>query len=526
MSRPASVTAEQAVFCENPATGEVLGESKIDSPEQAREAIRRAREAQRQWRDTPLAERVRRVLRIRDHLVDNADDIATVIAADVGKTRIDALATDVMPAAMATSCHARNARRFMRPIRLRGGSVAFANKRSTIHRVPYGVIGIISPWNYPLGIPIHEIVPALLAGNGVVFKTAPETQMVGRRIEEIVAAGDLPAGLFAHLNMPGSTAGDVFLEAGGVDKLFFTGSVRVGKLLMARAAETLTPVALELGGNDAMLVCADADLGRSVNGAIWAGLQNSGQTCAGVERIYVHEEVYDGFMALLKSKVEQLRVGADRAHDVDIGAMCTARQTASVTAQIEDALSRGARVFARSEAPAESAAGNFLPVTVLVDVNHDMAVMREETFGPVLGVMKVNDMDEAIALANDSLLGLTGSVWSRDTRMARALGRRMHAGVITINDHLISHGLAELNRHQHISFAVDRRHDAGLIDQGNDRFLDLDLVKGQGQGQGFDLAFVIGRDQFLFFFVEISNDAGEVKQPVIHPDHSDLGFIQ
>jgi succinate-semialdehyde dehydrogenase/glutarate-semialdehyde dehydrogenase len=277
----------------------------------------------------------------------------------------------------------------------------------------------------------------------VVFKTAPETQGVGQLIASLMEAADLPVGLFAHLNLPGSTAGDVFLGPGGVDKLFFTGSVAVGKILMAKAAETLTPLSLELGGNDAMLVCEDADLERAVNGAVWAGLQNAGQTCAGVERVYVHRAIYEDFMARLRERVAGLRVGVDRQHDVEIGAMCTDRQTAKVKQQIDDALARGATIHAQAQVSSEHARGNFLPVTVLADVTHDMDVMREETFGPVLGVMPVADMTEAVDLANDSMLGLTGSVWSRDRRRAVEIGRRIHAGAITINDHLVSHGLAE-----------------------------------------------------------------------------------
>ncbi len=427
----------------NPATRAVLGSSPIHSPAQAQDAIAAARAAQTGWAAQPLKGRVRGILRVCDRMVARADEIAELIAAEVGKTRIDALATEVMPSVIGGRYYARCARRFLKPRTLDRSSLLFANKRSRIYRVPHGVVGIISPWNYPLGIPMHEILPALLAGNAVVFKTAPETQGVGQLIDELIQAAQLPPGVFTHLNLPGTTAGDVFLGADGVDKLFFTGSVAVGKILMARAAETLTPLSLELGGNDAMLVCDDANVERAVNGAVWAGLQNAGQTCAGVERIYVHHAVYGEFMSLLRERVEGLRVGLDTGHDVDIGAMCTDRQSTKVRQQIEDALARGARIHAQVSVPAAYREGNFLPVTVLADVDHEMALMREETFGPVLGVMSVTDMDQAVELANDSMLGLTGSVWSRDRDRALAIGRRIRAGAITLNDHLMSHGLAE-----------------------------------------------------------------------------------
>ena len=443
MSTPQTFDLHKTV-CVNPATGEIVGYSQMNTPEEAREAIRRARAAQPAWAALPLQERVRPILRIRDYLVDHADAVSDTISKDVGKTRIEALATEVLPSAMATDYYAKNARRFLQPRKVRAGSLLFLNKRSRIFRIPFGVIGIIAPWNYPLGIPMHEIIPALLAGNTVIFKTAPETQMVGRKIEEMIQAAGLPADVFTHLNIPGAIIGQILLEPEQhVDKLFFTGSVPVGKTLMAKAAETLTPVSLELGGNDPMLVCPDAHLERAVNGAMWAGLQNSGQSCGGVERVYVHQDVYEPFIQLLKQRVEALRQGPNTHHNVDIGAMCTERQIKTIQRQVDDALAKGATLLAQVKIDPAHAHANFYPVTVLTQVDHTMELMREETFGPLRGVMKVRDMEQAIELANDSSLGLTGSVWSRNTREAVALGRRIHAGVITINDHLLTHGMAE-----------------------------------------------------------------------------------
>lgn len=241
--------------------------------------------------------------------------------------------------------------------------------------------------------------------------------------------------------MPGSKAGDAFIDA-GVDKLFFTGSVPVGKYLMKKASERLTPVVLELGGNDPMIVCEDADLYRAASGAVWAGLQNAGQSCGGVERIYVQKTVYREFLSILKAKVEGLRVGNGLRLTSDIGAMTTRRQMETVQAHIADALEKGALICARSAAP-EGSDGQFLPCTVLADVTHDMLVMKEETFGPVLGVMPFGTIDEAIALANDSNLGLTASVWSKSRLKARKIARRIKAGAVMVNDHLMSHGLPE-----------------------------------------------------------------------------------
>ncbi len=425
----------------SPATGQSLGRSPLNTVEDLERAIQRARAAQPAWAALKPRARARYLKSVRDYLVANADELARVISEDNGKTRVDALSTEVLPAAMAITYYMKKAPRFLKPRRLMPGNLLMANKLSRIHRVPFGVIGIISPWNYPFAIPFSEVVMGLLAGNAVILKTATETQMVGRRLEEAFLAAGLPAGVFSFVNLPGRVAGEAFLKL-GVDKLFFTGSVAVGKKLMALAAESLTPVSLELGGNDAMLVCPDADLERAAAGAVWAGLSNCGQSCGGVERIYVHRAVYPHFMEILKRRVEALRIGPDLDHQVDLGAMTTERQMETVRRHLDDALAKGAKIFAQARPP-EGLAGNFMPATVLSEVNHDMEVMREETFGPLLAVMAVATMDQAVELANDSHLGLTGSVWSKSHGRARALARRIKAGAVTINDHLMSHGLAE-----------------------------------------------------------------------------------
>lgn len=427
--------------CHNPATGELIGYSPLDEVADVHRAVARAKAAQPAWAELGVEERARHIYRVRRYIVEHADELAATIARDNGKTRVDALAAEILPASIAAGYYAKAAESFLAERRLRPAAAFLANKVSKIVRVPFGVVGVISPWNYPFTIPFSEVVMALMAGNAVVLKVASETQMVGRALEQCFAAANLPDDIFTYVNLPGRVAGDALLEA-GVDKLFFTGSVPVGKKLMAKAAETLTPLCLELGGNDAMLVCSDADLERAASGAVWAGLQNCGQSCGGVERIYVHGDVYERFVALLCDKVNALRVGLDEGHNVDLGAMTTKRQMALVQEHVEEAVKKGARIAARTAIP-EAGPGNFMSAVVLVDVDHQMRVMREETFGPVLAVMRVESMEQAVALANDSDLGLTGSVWSKDRKGAERLARRIQAGTITINDHLMSHGLAE-----------------------------------------------------------------------------------
>jgi len=436
-----SVTRPRETVCTNPATGEEIGRSALDAVEDVKTTVARLRAAQPAWAATPLRQRVAMIRRVRTLIVDRADELADIISRDNGKTRVDAMVTEVIASTMAASYYARRARHFLRDRWLFPANPVLANKLSKIRRVPFGVVGIVAPWNYPFSIPFSEIVTALLAGNTVIFKAASQTQLVGRALERIFRDAGFSPDVFAHLNLPGALAGDALLEA-GINKLFFTGSVPVGKKLMAKAAETLTPVSLELGGNDPMLVCADADIDRAAAGAVWAGLQNSGQSCGGVERIYVHEAVYDRFLELLADKVRTLRVGPDKNFDVDMGSMTTASQRQIVREHVQDAVDRGAVVYAQSPCPTEGP-GLFHPAMVLTNVDHTMKLMRDETFGPVVGVMKVRDMDEAVRLANDSNLGLTASVWSRNRRAAETLAYRLEAGAVTINDHLMSHGLAE-----------------------------------------------------------------------------------
>ena len=424
----------------NPATHQAFGESKLNGVEELTEMISQSRKSQQEWEKIPIKERSKKILKINKYLLDNIDFLVKTISDDNGKVRFDALATEIFPAIMATKFYAKKAPKYLKEKKIRPSSIVLINKRSTLRYEPLGVVGIISPWNYPFAIPFSEIIMALIAGNGVILKTATETQQVGRALHEAILSADLPEGLFQFVNLPGKIAGEAFLK-NGIDKLFFTGSVPVGKELMKLAANTLTPVSLELGGNDAMLVCEDADIERSVNGAIWAGLSNAGQSCGGVERIYVHEKIYDSFLKLLKPKIEALKIGNPNDFNTDVGVMTTDKQIKTVKLHLDDALNNGAVLFAESK-HIDSSKNIFAP-KVLTNVNHEMLMMREETFGPLLGIMKVSSMDEAVKLANDSSLGLTGSVWSKNQKRAIELGKKIKAGTITINDHLMSHGLAE-----------------------------------------------------------------------------------
>ncbi|MGE5682965.1 MAG: aldehyde dehydrogenase family protein, partial [Bacillota bacterium] len=337
----------------NPATGEIIGYTPEDSVEDLISAVKQAKIAQKKWQAKSFNERAEYLFRIRDFIAENADMIAEIISKDNGKTKVDALSTEVLPITMAITYYAKNASKILKKKRIKPGNILTSNKRSYIEHVPFGVVGIISPWNYPFAIPFHEIAMALISGNAVILKTATQTLEVGKIINLCVESGNLPEGIFKFVNIPGNLAGDAFIES-GINKLFFTGSVAVGKFLMKKASEKLLPLSLELGGNDAMVVLKDCDISRAVMGAIWAGYSNSGQSCAAVERIYVEENIYDQFAALMKDKLQTLRTGEDKSFNSDIGSMTTENQLKTVKRHVNDAIEKGAKAFIANPVPGES----------------------------------------------------------------------------------------------------------------------------------------------------------------------------
>ncbi|MCH8543646.1 MAG: aldehyde dehydrogenase family protein [Alcanivorax sp.] len=462
----------------NPATGNAFFSIAETDLSRIPAMMADARRAQQLWAAKSFRERAVHIQRMRQYIVEHAEQLALTVSQSNGKTRTDALATEVLPCALACNWYAKHAAKVLKPRMRPAGTLLFINKRTQMQHVPLGVVGIISPWNYPLSIPFGEIVMALMAGNAVLLKVAAATPAVGQAIEDIVAAGDLPPGLFQHVVGSGSQVATAFFD-GGINKLFFTGSVNAGKQLMAQAAATLTPVSLELGGNDPMIVLEDADLERAANGAAWAGYQNAGQSCGGVERIYVVAAVYDEFVRLLAAKTRAMRHGAGHdSFDVEMGSITTPGQLRTVQQHVEDAVSKGARIVAQSQ-PAASVtdAGLFHPATLLTDVSDDMITVCDETFGPVIAVARVADEEEAIRRANDSSLALTSSVWTRSNKRGRAIGARLESGVTTVNDHLYTHGLSETPWGGWKESGIGRTHGPeGLMEMTHAKVINWDML--------------------------------------------------
>lgn len=461
----------------NPATGELYQQIVNTSFAEFPTMMAKARNAQQSWAALSFKERGQHLKKMEAYIAAHAEELALLISESNGKTQVDALSTEVLPCVLASQWYRKNASKYIGSKNRWGGAILFANKRSRMHHLPLGVIGIISPWNYPLSIPLGEIFMALMAGNAVLLKVAAATPAVGRAIELIMAAGELPTGLFQHIVGSGSDTATAFFTH-GIDKVFFTGSVGVGKQLMAQAAPTLTPIVLELGGNDAMIVLEDADLDRAASGAAWAGYQNAGQSCGGVERIYVVQSVYDEFVRLLAEKTRALTHGpGHRTLDVSIGSLTTASQQRTVQQHMEDALNKGAIIVAQSQPQGDVDNGFFYPATLLTGVTDDMLVIKEETFGPLLGVMPVASAEEAIAKANNSELALTSSIWTKSNRRGRQLAEQLESGVTTINDHLYTHGLSETPWGGWKESGIGRSHGPeGLLEMVNTKVINWDML--------------------------------------------------
>jgi len=457
----------------NPATLEEIGRLPLTTQEEFETVFNRARDAQKAWAELSYKQRAAYILRMADYIRDHADELADIISQDNGKLKIDALNTEIIPSIMSCTWYAKHAPKVLKDELLPPASMLFFNKWSKRQFQPIGVLGVISPWNYPFSIPFGELVMALMAGNAVVLKVAAQTPMVGDAIERVVKASGLPEGLFAHVVGSGSKVLNAMLD-NGAQKIFFTGSTFAGKQVMKSCAEHLVPCSLELGGNDAMIVMEDASIERAVNGGMWAAYQNAGQSCGGVKRVYVHEKVYDAFVAQATAKTRALRHG-DNGHDADLGSVTTEKQFQQLEKELQMALDNGATIAAQSQ-PVGDQKGYFFPATLLTDVTSDMEFLQDEIFGPFLPVVKVSSEEEAIELANKSQYGLTASIWTGSNARGKAIAKKLHAGAVTVNDHLYTHGLSNTEWGGPKESGIGRTHGAlGLLEVSESKIVNWDL---------------------------------------------------
>jgi succinate-semialdehyde dehydrogenase/glutarate-semialdehyde dehydrogenase len=428
------------LICHDPTTGEEIGRAPLTMPEEVARAVGRAHEAQPAWSALSYRERGGVILNARRLILKELEEIAFLISLETGKPVAEAISMEVTPALDLMQHFGTKTGDLLRPQRISVGQYWTMGRSSYEIYKPIGVIGIISPWNFPWATPLDEVVMALMAGNSVVLKPSELTSLTGLKIKEVLARAGLPDGVLEVVTGDGSTG--AALVGSGVDKIMFTGSVATGRRVAEAAAKYLIPVVLELGGKDPMVVLDDANIENAARGAVWGAFANCGQSCSSVERCYVHENIAEKFTAEVVNETRRLRQGSGAEKTTDIGSMSSERQLRIVEQHVNQALNNGAKALTGGER-LRDVQGPFYPPTVLTNVNHEMDVMREETFGPVLPIMTFRTDAEAVRLANDSVYGLTASVWTNDIARGKHVAEQIDAGTVMVNEVLYSHAIAQ-----------------------------------------------------------------------------------
>jgi acyl-CoA reductase-like NAD-dependent aldehyde dehydrogenase len=427
-----AATSGETIDVINPATGETITAIDVDGPEKVRDTVARVRANQAEWEALGIKGRAKYLAQLRDWLLDNREQISDTMQAETGKVRGETGGETIYLADL-INFYGKKAKRYIGDKGVRAHSPLLASKKLKIQYRPFPVVGVISPWNFPLILSLGDAIPALQAGAAVVIKPSEVTPL---GITEVVEAwkNEIGAPDVLDLVHGAGATGSALVDA--ADFIQFTGSDVTGKKVMAQAAETLTPVSLELGGNDALIVLEGSNLDRAANAAVWGAFTNSGQVCMSVERTFVAESVYDEFVQKFTDEVKTLKMGMDGAeYGSDQGAITFPKQMVVTDRHVQDAKDKGARILTGG-APGEGP-GDWYPPTVVADADPSMEIMQEETFGPAVGIMKVKDADEAVERANDSRHGLTGYVFGK-RREAEQVARRLEVGAAVVNDVLVN----------------------------------------------------------------------------------------
>src|SRR5262245_35011427 len=462
MAQKLSIEPQQMIEVHSPADHARLGKVPVSSALDVRAAVMRARQAYRAWSTLSIQERARVLLAARDGFISEREELIELLCAETGKPRLEAI-VEITYVCDVLTFYAKQGRRFLADQRIKPHLLR--NKKVTVHYRPRGVIGMITPWNFPLILTIGESIPALMAGNTVIIKPSEWTPLIAMRgaglLHSTFNSCGLPADILQIVNGHGETGAALVDEA---DMIAFTGSVRTGRMVAERAARRLIPVSLELGGKDPMIVLRDADLERAANAAVWGAFTNSGQVCISVERVYVEESIADDFIRRVVEKTRALRQGSDAKETgagkrVDIGAMTFPKQVDIVEDQIADARARGAQILSGGRRN-PNLEGRYFEPTVLTGVDHSMKVMTEETFGPLLPIMRVKDGTEALRLANDSVYGLNASVFPRDKTRGERLAAQVEAGMTCVNDVIAGFGVTDAPSGGMKESGIGKRHGA------------------------------------------------------------------
>ncbi len=423
----------------SPLNQKKIGEVKVFSLDEAKDAIKRAKDAQRYWRSLSVEERCRKMLDFADVLYERAEEVANLISSENGKTIYESFMFEIIPVLHLTTYFAKNAREILSPKKI--SISVFKNRASYIHYKPRGTMLVISPWNFPLSIPAGEVIMGLIAGNAVILKPASLTPLIAVKLRELFDEAGLSKDIFQVITGPGALASQM-IETGEFNYVNFTGSTKVGREVASLCGKMLIPCSMELGGKDAAIVCHDADVDAAARSVVWGAFANSGQICASVERAYVHESIFDGFVQKAVEITRSLRqANTVENPDADIGAMTDKNQIKVVERHIEDAKAKGAIILTGGK---RSKLGEmYFEPTILINVDDSMPASCEESFGPILPIMKFKTEDEAIERANNSCYGLTACVYTKDQEKGRKIAERLEVGTVMINDALMTHAFPE-----------------------------------------------------------------------------------
>jgi len=433
------INTDKVFVVNNPATGEEVAKYPPMDREAVDAAVARARDKFARWSETSFKERRRILKSAASILAENAEHYAGVIAAENGKTTLDALLADISTVCDVLHYYAKNAGKFLKPVRVSGNPLLPGRKAYYVFE-PKGVVGVISPWNYPFTLSAGPVVTAIAAGNTVVLKPSSQTTASGLILKEILEKAGLPKGVLEVVTGSGSVTGQALVDHPDLDMLFFTGSTEVGRMVNIKAAERLIPAVMELGGKDVAIVTANADLDRAAHSIVWGAFTNAGQTCIGIEIAIVHRSVYEDFLKKALEITETINLGKGPG---EVGSMTMASQLKIVEEQVADAVEKGAKILTGGKRD-ENMKGMYFPPTILTDVTLDMKVMKEETFGPLLPIIPYDAVDEAIGIANSTPYGLAGAVFTKDMEEARRIAKRMDTGSVNVNDTLITFAIPSL----------------------------------------------------------------------------------
>ncbi|HEY6267501.1 MAG TPA: aldehyde dehydrogenase family protein [Candidatus Acidoferrum sp.] len=490
----------------NPATGEVLAHFERTPASSLPEIVSRARHAQSGWTKLPVRDRCAKLRGLREQIMAARNELADAVVRESGKPRVEALFADIFVALDSAEYWSTNAARALRTRRVPHHSTAAKAKRGYLAYDPLGVIAIISSWNYPLAIPLSQIIPAVAAGNAVVCKTSDFTPQCGALIEKLFIDAGFPKGLVTVVQ-GGGEVGQVLIDA-LPDKVMFTGSVATGRRVAEACAKKLIPSVLELGGKDAMIVLADANLEVASSAAVWGSYTNCGQVCLSVERLFVEQTVAGKFIEFCVEKTKKLRLGPGSDPATDVGPLIRPQHVQRLSELVHDAVSHGAKVLYGGN-PRPELGPNFFEPTVISCVDASMKLFQEETFGPIMAIQVVKDEKEAIAQANDSPFALAASIWTKNKTRGMALAAELRAGAVMVNDAISYFGIAEAPHGGCGASGWGRTHgQAGLLEMVQMKYIDVDGLPGSEKPWWYRYGLDLERAADAFLRFEFSGGIG------------------